>query len=328
MTSLSQIGRTIRVSTSSFLEWLRARIYQTKTKPEGKMSYIRLYNKNYYIGEFNLPTIIKGDNGLEFKLMYVLIDGAGGNGVLFQGQKFSSNFLNRKDVAIKVSKQQDPTRLDRFKNEIRIVSELKHENIATYYESGEIALTEECTVPWIAMELCGCNLQRHVETNGALPLDMMIKVGVQMCDALNYFHSKDFIHRDIKPANFVWARNNNEKVKMIDFGIAKKSGEDVSGRLFDNLTKVQEFVGPVFFSSPELIAYSQDDTKKYPVDYRSDIFQLGKVFWYLATTKVSAGIPSKRDCSILWDLIMNMIQDNPNDRIQSADEVKSVLLSL
>ena len=149
-----------------------------------------------------------------------------------------------------------------------------------------------------------------------------------MCDALSYFHRKDFIHRDIKPENFVWVKNSNEKIKMIDFGIAKKWGEDLSGRLFDNLTKVNEFVGPVFFLSPELIAYSRDDTKKYPVDYRSDIFQLGKVFWYLATTKISSGVPSKKDCPALWELVMNMIPDNPEDRIQSTEEVKKFLLSL
>ena len=110
---------------------------------------------------------------------------------------------------------------------------------------------------------------------------------------------------------------------MIDFGISKRQGEDVSGRPMDTFTRVTEFVGPVFFSSPELIEYSKD--KSYPVDYRSDIFQLGKVFWYLATGKVSAGIPSKKECPAdgkLRDLVLHMIDDDPDERPQSVAQVR------
>jgi serine/threonine-protein kinase len=213
------------------------------------------------------------------------------------------------------------------------MKELNHKNIATYHDNGFVTVEtnrhDEIKIPWIAMEICGRNLERYIEEAGPLSLELVIKIGVQMCEALDHFHSKGFIHRDIKPANFVWAKNEEKSnIKMIDFGIGKRTGEDVAGRPFDNFTQLKEFVGPVFFSSPELIAYSQDITKKYPVDNRSDIFQLGKVFWYLATAKVSAGVPSKKGCPELYNLVMDMIQDDPDERIQTAKEVKDILLSL
>jgi eukaryotic-like serine/threonine-protein kinase len=109
---------------------------------------------------------------------------------------------------------------------------------------------------------------------------------------------------------------------MIDFGIAKRTGEDVSGRPMDTFTKVAEFVGPVFFSSPELIEYAKD--KSFQVDHRSDIFQLGKVVWYLATGKVSAGIPSKRECPAggrLREIVIDAIDDDPDQRPKSARDI-------
>ena len=94
----------------------------------------------------------------------------------------------------------------------------------------------------------------------------------------------------------------------------------------DTFTRVTEFVGPVFFSSPELIEYAKD--KSYPVDYRSDIFQLGKVLWYLGTGKVSAGVPSRRECPAngkLRELVLAMIDDDPEYRPQKLSEVHGAM---
>jgi len=113
---------------------------------------------------------------------------------------------------------------------------------------------------------------------------------------------------------------------MIDFGIAKRVNEDVSARPMDEFTRQGEFVGPVFFSSPELIAYAEDHS--YPVDHRSDIFQLGKVIWYLTTGAISAGVPSRRQCPFggrLHGLVLNLLADSPDDRPGSTADVEREL---
>lgn len=291
--------------------------------------YIDIYNGNRPLGRFNLPQFVEGENGHVFLIGQAFK--GGGNGVVFQSylRNIDGTIMQHEVYAIKVSKQQEPSRMDRFRNEVRIISQLKHESIASYYDNGEIEVVladgAPAIIPWVAMEIGNDNLQMHVQRHGHLALAMLIQVSSQMCAALQYFHSLGFIHRDIKPANFVWAKEFG-CIKMIDFGIAKKLDEDVSGRPLDNFTKQQEFVGPVFFSSPELIAYAQD--KAFTVDHRSDLFQLGKVIWYLATGKVSAGIPSKKDCPFIHDLVMNLLCDDPDDRIQTAQEVNNVLQAI
>ena len=105
--------------------------------------------------------------------------------------------------------------------------------------------------------------------------------------------------------------------------------EDVSGRAMDTLTRTLDFVGPVFFSSPELIAYAKD--KNVVVDKRSDIFQLGKTLWFLATGQISAGVPSKALCPMngrFRELILTMVDDDPASRPQTIAELRQMIEAL
>lgn len=202
---------------------------------------------------------------------------------------------------------------------------LDHERIAQFLESGQISLGDR-DVPWIAMELGEANLRAHVLQHGPLPLTDFIRVATQMCDAVRHLHERGIIHRDLKPDNFVWDGEQDTSVKMIDFGIAKLHNEDVSTRPLDQFTKQLEFVGPVFFSSPELIEYSRD--KSYPVDHRSDLFQLGKTLWFLATGRTSGGIPARKLCpadGAIYDIVRRLLNDDPDERIQTARQVRSYL---
>jgi serine/threonine protein kinase len=74
------------------------------------------------------------------------------------------------------------------------------------------------------------NPKLDVETRGPLSIRLTFRVADQICEALKYFHDQKLVHRDLKPANIVWTDEREESVQMIDFGIAKYTGEDVSGR--------------------------------------------------------------------------------------------------
>ena len=294
------------------------------------MRFIELFQNNRSMGRYDVPDHVETDQHQSFRLY-----GAtrmGGNGVVFEASELIDGRLTGKTCAVKVLKQLTPARVDRFHNEVRVLKELTSAYISAHYASGQVAVTSQMpgpqneVVPWVAMQLGGSNMRQHVEESGPLSLAQLKSITYGMCTAVEHLHSTGFIHRDIKPDNFVWRSTPNTAPMMIDFGIAKRQGEDVSGRPMDTFTRVSEFVGPVFFSSPELIEYAKD--KSYPVDYRSDVFQLGKVLWYLGTGKVSAGVPARRECPAsgrLRELVLAMIDDDPDCRPQQLSEVLSAM---
>ena len=282
------------------------------------------------MGRYDVPDHVETDAHQSFRLY-----GAtrmGGNGVVFEASELIDGRQTGKTCAVKVLKQLNPARVDRFNNEVRVLRELNSPYVSAYTASGQVSVAPQVAgpqnevIPWMAMQLGGSNMRQHVEDAGPLTLAQLKSITYGMCAAVEHLHVNGFIHRDIKPDNFVWRGAPNTAPLMIDFGIAKRQGEDVSGRPMDTFTRVTEFVGPVFFSSPELIEYAKD--KSYPVDYRSDIFQLGKVLWYLGTGKVSAGSPSRKECPAggkLRELVLAMIDDDPDCRPQKLSEVQAAM---
>jgi len=267
------------------------------------------------------------DASKRFRLIRAVL--GGGNGVVFAAQQLDARERPFQTVAVKILRQLDEGPRDRFANERRVLAALNHRSITTFHGSGiHRAQAAGMDVPWIAMHLCGPNLRQHLQERGPIGPGLLRHVGIQICDAVQYVHERDLIHRDLKPANVVWADESSASgvVKLIDFGLAKYTGEDMSGRPLDDFTKTPDFVGPVFFSSPELIAYAEN--KKHPVDHLSDLFQLGKVLWFLATGRILAGIPAVRHDptgGVLHGLVSALIADDPADRPDSANVVRAQL---
>jgi eukaryotic-like serine/threonine-protein kinase len=288
------------------------------------MAHIFLTEKGKQRGKMELPPELEGDNGGRFRLGWA--KKATKHGTVFKAQFTDAESGAAAECAVKVLAQQDDVPFDRFQNEIRIMRMLNHKYIARFLDAGTVDLEAGYRAPWIAMELAEMNLREHVQDRGVLGPKSIISVGTQMCEAFEHMHSKGIIHRDIKPQNFVIV---GPEVRMIDFGIAKLKGEDVSARPMDDLTRTQDFVGPVFFSSPELIAYASN--KDTSVDHRSDLFQMGKVLWFAATGQISAGVPSVKKCphgGAFHAIIMNLLSDDPSDRPSSANKVREQLLPL
>jgi len=217
--------------------------------------------------------------------------GAGGMGEVY---KAHDQRLDR-HVAVKFLprvKAGDPAALERFEREARAASALNHPNICTIYDVGEFQGRS-----FIVMELLEGQSLKDRTAGKPVPLAEFAALSQQVCAGLKAAHAKGIVHRDVKPANIFVTRDG--QVKILDFGLAKRSAESVSVSRATlrsagstrtlPLTATGVIVGTLAYMSPEQVVGEE-------VDARSDIFSLGIVLYEMATGqppfrgKTAAGI--------------------------------------
>jgi tetratricopeptide (TPR) repeat protein/predicted Ser/Thr protein kinase len=179
----------------------------------------------------------------------------------------------RRSVALKFVSEElsrDPEALSRFAREAQTASALNHTNICTIYDIGE-----QDQRSFIVMEyLEGTTLQDRVAA-GALRLNTLLDVGIQIADALDAAHTAGIIHRDIKPANvFIGPR---DRVKLLDFGLAKVRVPATHQAEVTTIAGTRQGVvmGTVAYMAPE---QASGDA----VDHRADLWSLGLVLYEMA----------------------------------------------
>ncbi len=192
--------------------------------------------------------------------------GGGGMGVVYKAE---DSRLHR-PVALKfvsADLASDAEALSRFQREARTASALNHPHICTIYDVGE-----QDGRAFIAMEyLEGTTLQDRLAA-GALSLDTLLDVGIQIADALDAAHSAGIIHRDIKPANiFIAAR---DRAKVLDFGLAKMRASSTPQADVTTMAGTRQGVvmGTAAYMAPE-------QARGEAVDHRADIWSFGLVLY-------------------------------------------------
>jgi eukaryotic-like serine/threonine-protein kinase len=260
--------------------------------------------------------------------------GAGGMGEVFKAR---DTRLDR-SVAVKVLPSEFARSADvklRFEREAKTISQFAHPHICTLYDVGS-----EDGVEYLVMEyLEGETLAQRLE-KGPLPVDQVLRYGIEIAGALERAHKAGIVHRDLKPGNIMLTRGG---AKLLDFGLAREA--DIAGPVSPTvstekktLTGEGTIVGTFQYMAPEQLEGGD-------VDARTDLFAFGAVLYEMVTARQAFPARSKASAiaSILTtrppsiresqpasppalDLIIRTcLQKDPDERFQSAHDVRLAL---
>jgi serine/threonine protein kinase len=237
------------------------------------------------------------------------IIGQGGMGVVYRGIQMS---LNR-PIAIKLLRCGDGAAYafeERFRREAIAMGQLTHPNIVAVYDFECI---EKDYLFFVMEYVEGTDLAEIMRTGGMTPQLTMLLLP-QICNALEYAHSRGIVHRDIKPANVMVTRRG--EVKVTDFGLAKR---------FDQMNSFVT-VTNMIMGTPEYAAPEQVDAHR-EVDHRADVYALGVMMYQMLTGQLPRGAwspPSTKpgvDPRLDGVVIKAMMHDR-NQRYQSITELR------
>ena len=271
--------------------------------------------------------------------------GEGGMGAVYKARDTQ---LGR-HVAVKVlitSSAESSDLRARFLQEARAASSLNHPNIITIHD-----IVTSATGDSIVMELVRGQTLGDMVAVGKIPVIDTIKIAMQIADALAAAHNIGIVHRDLKPANVMVTPEGLAKV--LDFGLAKLSGEESAGALDidadDDVTRsVHIATGPKTAEGAIIgtVAYmSPEQAQGRRIDPRSDIFSFGSVVHEMLTgarafhgrsgletlaavlrddpkplNEAGADAPAE-----LQAVLARCMKKDPDQRYQSMSDVKAAL---
>jgi serine/threonine-protein kinase len=208
----------------------------------------------------------------KYKIIKML--GEGGMGAVYVGEQALG--AHSRKVAIKTLHShlsRDEKIRDRFQREVGTLATLEHPNTVQVFDFG----TSPDGILYIVMEFVqGRSLADILEKDGPMEAARVEKILGQICGSLAEAHGKGIIHRDLKPDNLILTERAGQKdfVKVLDFGIAKRSGE--ADRNEKKLTQQGMVLGTPPYMSPEQFTGQ-------PLDARSDIYSLAVMAYEMLT---------------------------------------------
>jgi serine/threonine protein kinase len=316
---------------------------------------IQNYHDNGGKGSFSLIDILNPkDNliqigGIDYFFTYLnvgLSGNKGGNSILMK--LFDSQYIDtddpqydEPDSILKISKFKKsnsnyPSKQERrFVKEIEalnICQEKKFQNVIKVFNQGVCSIMNHSTKKYdeylfYTMEYAEYDLKKYVEENfSVLTFDEKVALCVSLCDGLSELYTLDYYHRDIKPDNIfivdsIW--------KIGDLGLVAERNKP------NEIDKVAESIGPKGWMSPESMNKYLCDGKNFDlkhdclIDHQSDIFQLGKVFWYIFQYNTPIGSVKERDFLIknskIYAIIKTMLSQSKARRFKDVSEVSRLL---
>ena len=244
-----------------------------------------------------------------------------------------------RSVAIKVLPAEyaaDPSLRLRFEREARTISALSHPNICALFDVGEAGSRAYLVMEYIEGESLADRIAK-----GPLPIDQVLKLGVEIASALDAAHRQGIIHRDIKPGNIMLTKSG---AKLLDFGLAKGAAGEVARSPLDGATAQMTEHKPITEQGTVLGTFqymAPEQVEGQPADARTDIFALGAVLYEAATgqrafegksrASLIASILDREPPPIsavrplaplsLERVVRACLRKDPNDRVQTAHDL-------
>lgn len=253
--------------------------------------------------------------------------------IKYLGGGMSSVYLARdiileREVVVKLIKA-DPYNkektMERFQREVQNVTKLSHPNIVTVLDVDD---SDEYNI-LVTEYVNGPNLKQYINENKPLAFDKIVELAISVLSGLEHAHNRGIVHRDIKPQNILI--DNNGKVKITDFGIAKAMSET-------RLTETNQVMGSVQYISPE-------QAKGQNADERADIYSFGIMLFEMITgelpfqseTQVSVALQHIQDDMPnieefrktpigLQNIVLKCTEKDPENRYSNVREVIQALL--
>ncbi|MCJ7469441.1 serine/threonine protein kinase, partial [Candidatus Bathyarchaeota archaeon] len=247
--------------------------------------------------------------------------GEGGKGIVYKAR---DTVLNRV-VAVKMLKSAVTSEeaYSRFMTEAQAVAKLNHPNIVSIYDIGK----EDGKQFFVLEFVDGESLRDLMGTypEGKCDIETVLRIGMDVCSALQYAHSEKVLHRDIKPENVMIAKEGT--AKLMDFGLAKVIGQP-------KVTQEGVIVGTVAYVAPE-VALGKS------VDARSDLYSFGAVlyealsgkppfqgddpikviFGHIHDIPAPLGKLNSKVPQALADCVMKLLEKEPEKRYRSAEDL-------
>lgn len=252
--------------------------------------------------------------------------GSGGTSIVYKARRIADG----KIVAVKVIRDglDDIKEHERhFRMEAEALSQMSHRNVRRILSAGKW----NDSLYMVTEFIDGKTLKDIINENGPVPVKTAIDYALQIVAGIEHAHRRNIIHRDIKPQNIIVSVDGT--VKLVDFGIA---------RMLSQTTRTmggKDVVGSVHYISPE-------QARGNEVDLRTDIYSLGVLMYEMFTGKVpfegeeavsiamkhvnqKPAAPMNVNPNVprgINDIILKCMEKNPDDRYQSASELREDLL--
>lgn len=262
-------------------------------------NYIQIDNEDFYLSELSS----KGASSILFTLHDP-------NGEI-------------KDRAIKICKEpylfrSRDKRIRRFEREIeafRIAKRKGCNNVIEFYKSGKVEILDKVFL-YIVLEKADSDLVSYLEENEfKFTLNQKLSFCISILNGIHQLHNAKIYHRDIKHDNILLV---NREFKIGDLGLADFQDVD------SDLDYVNEKIGPVGWLSPEatnkMLTKNKEIGHTYDcqINAKSDIFQLGKLFWYIFQGNLPLGQLTTADSRFededIYHIIFLMLLHNQDNR--------------
>ena len=263
--------------------------------------------------------------------------GRGGMGVVYEASRTDGGAR----VALKILHAHlhaNANVVKRFEREAAFVRRLSGDHVVPLVDFG---VGEDGSL-FMALELVsGVPLDVKLARDGALPLEAVVRLSIEIARGLDSAHDKGIVHRDLKPANVMLEdRPEGPRARVCDFGLGKALGDQGFATMLTDKNMV--------FGTPEYMAPEQ--VKGEEIDVRTDVYSLGCVMYELLTGKPpfvgktsmatltmhladtaeppSARARSRKIPRELDDVVMKALAREPADRFQTVTELIAALSAL